>query len=137
MTEVMRVLKERSWTAEEWAHQVPPERMAAFLERVEARTLPGPLAKQVFAWMCDEEGDVDAILERHDVRVQSSSDELLPLVRSVLEANPGPVSQVLAGKTQTMGFLVGQVMKASGGQAVPQTVRALIEQELAGRGGGS
>jgi aspartyl-tRNA(Asn)/glutamyl-tRNA(Gln) amidotransferase subunit B len=41
------------------------------------------------------------------------------------------VSQFRAGKSQTMGFLVGQVMKKSGGQAVPQVVKELLEKELA------
>jgi len=100
---------------------------------VGSRALPGRLAKQVFAWMVDEEGSVEELLARHEVRVQSSSDELAPLVRRVLEENPGPVAQYLAGKTATLGFLVGQVMKKSGGQAVPQTVRELIEAELSGR----
>jgi aspartyl-tRNA(Asn)/glutamyl-tRNA(Gln) amidotransferase subunit B len=131
MTEVMRILKDREWDAAAWAARVPATRLHELLRRIEAKALPGPLAKQVFAWMCDEDGDVDALLERHGVRVQSSSDELLPLVRAVIEANPGPVAQIRAGKTQTMGFLIGQVMKESRGQAVPETVRALLAQELA------
>jgi aspartyl-tRNA(Asn)/glutamyl-tRNA(Gln) amidotransferase subunit B len=99
--------------------------------------LPGPLAKQVFGWMLDEPGDVEALLSAHGVRVQASSDELLPLVRAVLDENPGPVTQYLGGKTATLGFLVGQVMKKSGGQAVPQTVQALLREELARRAPGS
>ena len=135
MTEVLRVLKEREWDVARWAAQTPPRRFADFLARVAARELPGPLAKQVFAWMADEEGDVAALLERHGVRVQSSSEDLAPLVRAVIDENPGPVSQYLGGKTATLGFLVGQVMKKSGGQAVPQTVRELLERELAARAG--
>jgi len=55
-------------------------------------------------------------------------------VLAVIDENPGPVEQVLAGRTQTFGFLVGQVMKKSGGQAVPQTVQELLRAELAKRG---
>jgi aspartyl-tRNA(Asn)/glutamyl-tRNA(Gln) amidotransferase subunit B len=137
MTEVLRTLNERQWTVDVWAAQVPPARLREFLGRVENRTLPGPLAKQVFAWLCDEPGDVDLLLDRHDVRVQGSSDELLPLVHRVIEAHPEPVAQFLAGKTQTLGFLVGQVMKESRGQAVPQTVKTLLEAELEKRRAGS
>ena len=90
--------------------------------RVAARELPGPLAKQVFGWMADEAGTVAELLERHGVRVQSSAGDLLPLVRAVLAEHPGPVAQFRAGKAATLGFLVGQVMKKSGGQAVPQVV---------------
>jgi aspartyl-tRNA(Asn)/glutamyl-tRNA(Gln) amidotransferase subunit B len=133
MTEVLRMLKEREWSLATWTAQVPPARFAAFLAKVASRELPGPLAKQVFAWMADESGDVPELLERHAVKVQASADDLAPLVRAAIDENPGPVSQYLGGKTATLGFLVGQVMKKSGGQAVPQTVKEMLEAELARR----
>jgi aspartyl-tRNA(Asn)/glutamyl-tRNA(Gln) amidotransferase subunit B len=133
MTEVLRLLKERDWTAAGWRERVPAARLGELLERVAARSLPGPLAKQVFAWMADEPGGVAELLQRHGVRVQSSTEELEPLVREVLDQNPGPVAQYRAGKTATLGFLVGQVMKRSGGQAVPQVVQELLKRELEAR----
>jgi len=133
MTEVLRVLKEREWPLATWTAQVPAARLAAFLAKVASRELPGPLAKQVFAWMADEPGSVPELLERHGVQVQSSAEALVPLVRAAIDENPGPVAQYLGGKTATLGFLVGQVMKKSGGQAVPQTVKELLEEELARR----
>jgi aspartyl-tRNA(Asn)/glutamyl-tRNA(Gln) amidotransferase subunit B len=133
MTEVLRVLKEREWTLPSWVAQVPAGRMAGFLAKVASRELPGPLAKQVLAWMADEPGDVAELLARHGVKVQASAEDLAPLVRAAIEENPGPVAQYLGGKTAALGFLVGQVMKKSGGQAVPQTVKALLEAELARR----
>ena len=134
MTEVLRVLRERGWTLERWAGQLPAPRLREFLAKVSAKELPGPLAKQVFAWMCDEPGAVDEVLARHGVKVQASADELRPLVLQVLEENAPAVAEYLAGKAQTFGFLVGQVMKKSGGQAVPQTVQDLLRRELADRG---
>ncbi|MEO5988499.1 MAG: Asp-tRNA(Asn)/Glu-tRNA(Gln) amidotransferase subunit GatB [Candidatus Eisenbacteria bacterium] len=133
MTEVLRVLKERDWSLERWTRQVPADRMRDFLAKVAAKELPGPLAKQAIEWLADEDGSVEELLARHGVRVQSSVEDLLPLIRQVLEEHPGPVSQYLSGRTATFGFLVGQVMKKSGGQAVPQTVSQLLQQELAGR----
>ncbi|MGH7729968.1 MAG: Asp-tRNA(Asn)/Glu-tRNA(Gln) amidotransferase subunit GatB [Candidatus Eiseniibacteriota bacterium] len=133
MTEVLRVLKERDLSLKAWTAQVPAARLAGFLARVASRELPGPLAKQVFAWMADEPGDVAELLERHGVQVQASAEALAPLVRAAIDENPGPVAQYLGGKTATLGFLVGQVMKKSGGQAVPQTVKELLEAELARR----
>jgi len=133
MTEVLRVLKERDWPLVTWAAQVPAARLAGFLANVASRELPGPLAKQVFGWMAEEPGDVAELLARHGVKVQASADDLIPLVRAAIDENPGPVAQYLGGKTATLGFLVGQVMKKSGGQAVPQTVKELLEEELARR----
>ena len=137
MTEVLRVLKERDWTPARWREQVPAARFGDFLTRVAGQSLPGPLAKQVCAWMADEPGDVAELLRRHGVRVQSSTEELEPLVREVLDQNPGPVAQYLAGKTATLAFLVGQVMKKSGGQAVPQVVQSLLKRELEARAAGT
>jgi aspartyl-tRNA(Asn)/glutamyl-tRNA(Gln) amidotransferase subunit B len=133
MTEVLRVLKERDWTLATWSEQVPAARLADLLARVASRELPGPLAKQVLAWMSDEPGDVAGLLQRHDIKVQASADDLAPLIRATIDEHPGPVAQYLGGKTATLGFLVGQVMKKSGGQAVPQTVREMLEAELARR----
>ncbi|MGH3054953.1 MAG: Asp-tRNA(Asn)/Glu-tRNA(Gln) amidotransferase subunit GatB, partial [Gaiellaceae bacterium] len=134
MTEVLRVVRDRNWTVSDWDARVSPGRLREFLARVAARGIPGPLAKQVFGWMTDESGSVAELLERHGVRVQSSAGDLMPLVREVLAEHPGPVAQYRAGKAATLGFLVGQVMKKSGGQAVPQVVQELIRTELAGSG---
>jgi len=136
MVEVMRVLKDRDWTMERWRHQVPPERLRDFLGRVSSRELPGPLAKQTFAWMADETGTPSELLERHGVAVRASADDLRPLVREVLDAHPDAVAQYLEGKQATFGFLVGQVMKRSGGQAVPHVVQALLRESLAARSAG-
>ena len=133
MTEVLRVLKERAWTIAEWAARVPAPRLGELLLRVAARELPGPIAKQVFAWLPDEAGSVAELLARHGVRVAGGEDELLPIVRAVLDENPGPVAQVLAGEERPFGFLVGQAMKKSGGQAVPQVLQRLLREELAAR----
>ena len=137
MTEVLRVLNERGWTLERWTARVPAERLRDFLARVGSRELPGPVAKQVFGWMCDEDGAVAGLLERHGVRVQGSAAELAPLVEQVLDEYPGPVAQYLAGEEKTFGFLVGQVMKKSGGQAVPQVVQELLRAALTRLGPGA
>jgi aspartyl-tRNA(Asn)/glutamyl-tRNA(Gln) amidotransferase subunit B len=135
MTEVLRVLKERAWTLEAWAARVPPTRLAALIARVQRRELPGPLAKQAFGWMADEDGDLDALLARHGVVVQGSAEALGPLVDAVLAEHPDTVAEYLGGRTKTLGFLVGQVMKKSGGQAVPQVVQELLLAALARRAG--
>jgi len=55
---------------------------------------------------------------------------LAALVDGVLAAHPGPVAQYREGKTATLGFLVGQVMKASGGKAHPKRVNDLLRRAL-------
>ncbi|HVQ26117.1 MAG TPA: Asp-tRNA(Asn)/Glu-tRNA(Gln) amidotransferase GatCAB subunit B, partial [Planctomycetota bacterium] len=60
-------------------------------------------------------------------------DELRPLVRAVLDEQPAAVAQLQAGEEKPFGFLVGQAMKKSGGQAVPDVLRRLLREELAAR----
>ena len=56
--------------------------------------------------------------------------ELLGIVREVLKNHPGPVAQYRGGKKATLGFLVGQVMKATGGKANPKLVNELLRGGL-------
>ncbi len=135
MNELLRVLNERGWDVREWAERVPAERFRDFLARVAAKELPGPVAKQVFAWLPDESGDVATLLAKHGVQVAGGDEELRPLVQSVLDEHPGPVAQVLAGRDATFGFLVGMVMKKSNGQAVPAVVNRLLRAALDARRG--
>ncbi len=60
----------------------------------------------------------------------SDTEELAKVVRSVLDENPGEVQKYLDGKEQVIGFLVGQVMKATRGKANPKLVNELLRKEL-------
>ena len=133
MTEVLRVLHERTGSIGDFAARVPAARLGSLIARSAAKEIPGPLAKQVFAWMLEEAGGVDELLARHGVRAMGAETDLRPLVREVLGEHEGAVAQVLAGNSRTLDFLVGQVMKKSRGQAVPQVVRELLAAELARR----
>jgi aspartyl-tRNA(Asn)/glutamyl-tRNA(Gln) amidotransferase subunit B len=134
MIEVLHVLRDRDWTIADFAGRVTADRLAALLRKLSAQELPRPLARQAFAWMLDEEGDAAAVLTRHGVTFAGSPEEVRAFVLQVIEEHPGPVGQVLAGRTRTLDFLVGQVMKRSGGRAAPEQVRELLREELRGRG---
>ena len=134
MTELMRVLNQRGWDVSDWAVRVPAERFRDFLSPRRLRaSCRGRSRSSCSAGCRDESGSVAELLERHGIKVAGGEDELRPLVRAVLDENPGPVAQVLAGRDATFGFLVGMVMKKSGGQAVPQMVNQLLREELAAR----
>jgi aspartyl-tRNA(Asn)/glutamyl-tRNA(Gln) amidotransferase subunit B len=78
-----------------------------------------------------ETGDpVDAIVARLGLRQISDAGALGPVVDEVLAANPDAVADVRAGKPQAIGFLVGQVMKATRGQANAAVVQAAIRDRL-------
>jgi aspartyl-tRNA(Asn)/glutamyl-tRNA(Gln) amidotransferase subunit B len=133
MTEMLRHLKSKPATVAEWAKQVPVAKFAFIIRSVDTAQATAASAKGVLEEVFATGGDPATIYVERWIKAQSSPEELLPLIRATIDEHPGPVAQYLGGKTATLGFLVGQVMKKSGGQAVPQTVREMLEAELARR----
>jgi aspartyl-tRNA(Asn)/glutamyl-tRNA(Gln) amidotransferase subunit B len=76
-------------------------------------------------------GSVDEIIEARGLTMVSDVGEIGEIVDSVLAANPSAVADVRAGKDQAIGFLVGQVMKATRGQANAAVAQAAVRERLA------
>ena len=90
--------------------------------------------KDVFAKMYDSGRSADDIVAAEGLAQIGDEGALLAIVRDVIARNADAVAQYRAGKQQTFGFLVGQVMKASGGKANPKVVNELLrELRLTGR----
>ncbi len=92
--------------------------------------ISGKLAKEIFAKMCETGDGARAVMDREGLKQISDSGALAAIVAEVLAANPKQVEQYKSGKTAVAGFLVGQVMKASKGQANPAAVNALLKETL-------
>jgi len=131
MGEALRHVKAQNLAMTEWATRVPAAHLAKIIAAVEGGTVTAAGGKTILETIAASGQDPTPLFAAH--AVTSSSEDLLPLVRAVIEENPGPVSQYLGGKAATLGFLVGQVMKKSGGKAVPQVVQELLKSELAAR----
>jgi aspartyl-tRNA(Asn)/glutamyl-tRNA(Gln) amidotransferase subunit B len=102
------------------------------LRRIVDNTLSGKMAKDVFdaLWAGEATGDADAIIERRGLRQISDTAAIEALVRQVIAANPTIVAEFRAGREKAFNALVGQVMKASKGNANPAQVNATLEREL-------
>jgi aspartyl-tRNA(Asn)/glutamyl-tRNA(Gln) amidotransferase subunit B len=92
--------------------------------------LTGKLAKDVLARMFETGEDPAVIVEREGIRAMGDSSALEKMIDDVIAANPKQVEQYRAGKTTLIGFFVGQVMKASRGQADPAAVNELLKSKL-------
>ncbi len=88
------------------------------------------LAKEIFPKMFAEGLAPAAIMERDGLKQISDTGAIEKIIDEVLTANPKQVEQYKSGKTAVIGFLVGQVMKASRGQANPGTVNDLLKSKL-------
>ena len=112
--------------------RITPGQLAGLIRLVESGRITGPTAKEVFEQMFVSGGDADAIVAAAGLTRVDDDAAIEAIVRETLAAHEGPVAQYRAGKRQAFGFLVGQVMKASGGRADPQKVSAAVRRILAG-----
>lgn len=97
---------------------------------IEDGTMSSKIAKKVFPELAENGGDAKQIMEDKGLVQISDEATLLKFVNEALDNNPQSVEDYKNGKGKAMGFLVGQIMKASKGQANPQKVNGLLKQEL-------
>jgi len=79
--------------------------------------------------MHEEDIDPEAAIEKYGYKTTDVSD-LPAIVQKVFDDNPDPVQKILDGNDKVKGFLVGQIMKATKGQAPPQEVNRLIDEVI-------
>ena len=103
---------------------------ATLIARIHDGTLSGKMAKTVFEAMWAGEGEPDRIIEARGLAQISDSNALEALADKVIEEHPDQVSQYLSGKEKVFGFLVGQIMKASRGQADPKRINEILRRRL-------
>jgi aspartyl-tRNA(Asn)/glutamyl-tRNA(Gln) amidotransferase subunit B len=110
--------------------RISPAGLGSLLDRIEDGTISGKIAKDVFDGLWNGEGSVDAIIAERGLEQISDAASIETLVAEVIAANPDQVEQYRGGKTQVLGFLVGQVMKASQGKANPRQVNEALRKLL-------
>ncbi len=113
--------------------QVAPQQLAALLQQVSDDKISGSSAKIVLEEMFAGGEDPEKIIAEKGLEQISSTSALEKLIDQVLEANPQSVADYHAGKKKAVGFLVGQVMKASQGKANPVLVNKLLQDKMTGR----
>ena len=109
---------------------VTPEHLAELIALVEGKTINSKIAKELLARMWNGEGSPKAIVDKEGLAQTSDTGEIEKFVAEVLAANEKAVADYKSGKTNIMGFLTGQVMKASRGKANPALVQELLKQKL-------
>jgi aspartyl-tRNA(Asn)/glutamyl-tRNA(Gln) amidotransferase subunit B len=109
---------------------VSAENLGALVALIAQGKISGKLAKEIFPKMFATGDGPEAIMEREGLKSISDDSALVKIVDEVIVANPKQVEQYRAGKAAVLGFLVGQVMKASRGQADPAAVNRLLKEKL-------
>jgi aspartyl-tRNA(Asn)/glutamyl-tRNA(Gln) amidotransferase subunit B len=132
MTELLRIVREekldRALVIRDWP--LTPLQLARLSKLVDAGTINRNTAKGLLPRLRGTGQDPEALVAAEGLAQVSDRGALAATVDEVIAKNPKQVEQVKGGKAQVMGFLVGQVMKATGGKANPQLAQELLRAKL-------
>ncbi len=106
-----------------------PERLGTIIRLLNEGKITQRIAKQVFEHVYEEDLDPEEVIEKYNYKPIETSN-LSVIIDQVFAKYPEQVQQILNGKEKVKGFLVGQIMKETRGQAPPQEVNILIEKKL-------
>jgi aspartyl-tRNA(Asn)/glutamyl-tRNA(Gln) amidotransferase subunit B len=109
---------------------VSAENLGTLIRLVNEGAISGKIAKDVFVKMFAEGRAPGQIIAAEGLAQISDSAQLEAIIREVMAANPKQVESYRGGKTGVFGFFVGQVMKATRGQANPTVVNDLLRKQL-------
>lgn len=108
--------------------KVSAENLAKLINLIEQNVINRSVAKEVFEKMFADNINPEQYIEEHGMKQDSDEDSLRAVIDEVIKNNPKIVTDILGGKKQAMGALVGQTMKATKGKANPAVVNKLINE---------
>ncbi len=133
-TELLRLVRDEklddALVIRDWP--VTPAQLAALSRLVAQGTINRNTAKNLLPRLIRTDADPGALVETEGLAQVSDRGALERAVADVLARHPDQAAQFRAGKDRVIGFLVGQVMKSTGGKANPQLVQELLRAALAG-----
>ena len=109
--------------------KVTPLNLSKLSNLINEGTISSKQAKEVLEAMLEGE-DPEKVVETKGMKQVSNEDEILKIVTEVLDENPQSIIDFKNGKDRALGFMVGQVMKKSKGQANPKMASDLLTKEL-------
>ena len=109
---------------------VSPTMLGQLVQRILDKTISGKIAKEVFQAMWNGEGSADEVIASRGLTQITDSSAIEQVVSDVIARFPDQSEQIRAGQEKVIGFLVGQVMKATSGKANPQTVNDILKKQL-------
>ncbi len=122
--EVMRMLKESENI------EIPAKYLAKLIKLIENGRISRSAAKEVFDVLWLTEKTPEAVIKEKQLEQISGSDQLDQVISEAIEKNPDAVAAYLRGKEQSKIFLMGQVMKATKGQANPKLAMQILTEKL-------
>ena len=109
---------------------VSAEDLAQLIGLIDKGTVSGKMGKEILAAMFASGNSANKVMAETGLKQINDTEKIAVVVREIIAANPKQVEQYRAGKTATLGWFVGQVMKATRGQANPPLVQETLKKEL-------
>ena len=109
---------------------VSPAQLGGLVDLISDGSISGKIAKEVFAEMFETGKDAKLVVEEKGLKQVSDEGAIISMIDEVLASNQDKVDEYRSGKDKLFGFFVGQVMKASKGQANPGMVNQILKQKL-------
>ena len=128
MGDLLRELKKDGKNIKECP--VMPSALVDLLKLIDSGVISGNIAKGVFEDMYKTQKPADLIVEEKGLKQITDSSAIEHIIDQVIQANPSQVEELKGGKEKVLGFLVGQVMKASKGKANPGVVNKLFKEKI-------
>ena len=111
---------------------VSPSALVNLLKLIDEGVISNNIAKTVFEEMYQTGKEPITIVDEKNLKQITDDNAIDKMVEGVLQANLSQVDEYKGGKEKVLGFLIGQVMKASKGKANPETVNKLLKEKISG-----
>ena len=126
--ETLRLLREKNMDPEDLGFS--PEHLAALIDLADSGAVNNQVAKKVFERIFEEDADPVAYVEEHGLKTVNDAGALEAAARKVLEENADAAEQYRQGKEKILGFLIGQLMRETKGQANPSLAGEILKKLL-------
>ena len=127
-TQLIPAVKDRSLELN--SSPVTPARFAALLKMLSQDEINANAAREVLTYLFESDETPEAIVNARGFKQVSDAGALEAMIDKVLSAQAAAVADFRAGQGKALGFLIGQVMQASGGKANPKMIRELLMKKL-------
>ncbi|RJP35497.1 MAG: Asp-tRNA(Asn)/Glu-tRNA(Gln) amidotransferase subunit GatB [Candidatus Omnitrophota bacterium] len=126
--QLLPALKDRNQSIAETP--ITPQRLASLLRMIEAEAVNANAGREVFTLLFESNQSAEEIVAQKGLKQVTDATELEAIAERLIAANPGAVEDFRAGKEKSIGFLVGQAMRASQGKANPKLMREIFLSKL-------
>ncbi len=113
--------------------KLTPTALGKMVDMIAKNVISGKIGKNLIAELLEKGGDPEKTVKEKGWVQVSSDNELMPVIKKVIDDNPDTLQKYLDGKDSVKGFFTGQIMKATRGRANPGVVNKLLDEELGRR----